>query len=152
MNSRGYAAFFTFPCLMHVAHTRIRWMRPSISARTFCKLGSQRRRVLLCACLILLPLMGLFPQIAQTFAIGDPDVGRSTCLEWGNIRKRDESHKTVVSEFQLPIRKNGARGPHGYRNQTRAPMAAFNSTSVEGAKSTIGATSMKRSTGASLKR
>src|SRR5260221_1215321 len=97
--------------------------------------------------------MGLFPQIAQTFAIGIPDVKRSTCLECDNIRKRDDSHKTPVGgEFQMPNRSSMAPRRHGYRNQNLAPMAAFNSTSVDGAKSTIGAISMKRSTGAALKR
>jgi hypothetical protein len=63
------AAFRTFPCLMQVVQTLIRWVFPSTRARTLWRLGSQRLRVLLCAWLILLPLTGLFPQIPQTFAM-----------------------------------------------------------------------------------
>jgi hypothetical protein len=57
------AAFLTSPCLMHVVQTRILRVVPLMLARTLWRFGSQRRRVLLWAWLMLLPLIGLFSQI-----------------------------------------------------------------------------------------
>lgn len=57
---------------MQVAHTRMRRVRPFTSARTLCRFGSHRLRVLLCAWLMLFPLIGFFPQISQILAIGTP--------------------------------------------------------------------------------
>jgi len=48
---------------MHVVQTLIRRVVPFTTARTLFRFGSQRRRVRLCAWLMLLPLIGLFSQI-----------------------------------------------------------------------------------------
>ena len=41
--------FVTFPALRQRVHTRTRWARPLTMARIDTRLGSQRRRVSLCA-------------------------------------------------------------------------------------------------------
>ena len=65
----NYAAFKTLPCRMQDAQTRIRLIVPLIWTRISCRLGSQRRLVLLCAWLMLLPLIGFFPHTSQTLAM-----------------------------------------------------------------------------------
>jgi hypothetical protein len=56
---------------MQFAQTVIRFVDEPIFARTLWRFGSQRRRVRLLAWLILLPVIGFFPQIAHTFAISE---------------------------------------------------------------------------------
>ncbi len=62
-------AFTTLPDLMHRVQARIRLGLPSISALTGCRLGYQRRFVLLFAWLTLCPKDGPLPQISHTRAI-----------------------------------------------------------------------------------
>src|SRR6266571_3285074 len=54
-------------------HTRSRRVVPFTTARTRCRLGYQRRFVLLFAWLTLCPVMGPLPQISHTRAMGLPD-------------------------------------------------------------------------------
>ncbi len=60
----------TLPDRMHLVHTLMRRGAPSIIARTRCRLGYQRRFVLLLAWLTLCPKTGPLPQISHTRAIG----------------------------------------------------------------------------------
>jgi hypothetical protein len=62
---RVQALFWTRPLLRQRVQTRMRLMPPPAAARTSCKLGFQRRLVLLLAWLTLLPTDGRLPQIAQ---------------------------------------------------------------------------------------
>jgi hypothetical protein len=55
---------------MQRVQTRSRRVVPSTTARTVCKFGYQRRFVLLLAWLTLWPVVGPFPQISHTRAIG----------------------------------------------------------------------------------
>ena len=70
--SYAMEGFWTFPDFRHVVQTRMRRMVPSTTARTRCKFGFQRRLVTLCACEMLLPKRGPFPQISQTLAMISP--------------------------------------------------------------------------------
>ncbi len=70
--SYAMEGFWTFPDFRHVVQTRMRRMVPSTTARTRCKFGFQRRLVTLCACEMLLPKRGPFPQISQTLAMLSP--------------------------------------------------------------------------------
>src|SRR6202007_1667159 len=54
---------------MQLVQTRIRLGAPFTSALTFCKFTFQRRRVTLCACEMLFPNCGPFPQMSHTCAI-----------------------------------------------------------------------------------
>jgi hypothetical protein len=60
----------TFPDRMQEVQARMRLGVPSMTARTRCKLGYQRRLVLLLAWLTLCPKVGPLPQISHTRAIG----------------------------------------------------------------------------------
>ena len=62
-------AFNTFPDFIQVVQTFIRLTVPLICARTFWRLGSQRRRVLWCEWLTLFPTIGFIPQISHILAI-----------------------------------------------------------------------------------
>jgi hypothetical protein len=55
---------------MQRVQTRSRRVVPSTTARTVCKFGYQRRFVLLLAWLTLWPVVGPFPQISHTRAMG----------------------------------------------------------------------------------
>ena len=67
---KNQAGLTTAPERMQRVHTRIRAVRPlSVTVRTFCRLGSQRRLFLLWAWLTLLPVAGPFPQISHTRAM-----------------------------------------------------------------------------------
>jgi hypothetical protein len=64
------AGLTTAPERMQRVHTLAWTVVPSaVTMRTFCRLGSQRRRVLLWAGLTLLPVDGPLPQISQLRAI-----------------------------------------------------------------------------------
>jgi len=54
---------------MQLVHTLIRFDAPLTSAFTACKFTLHRRRVTLCACEMLLPNCGPFPQISHTCAM-----------------------------------------------------------------------------------
>lgn len=60
----------TLPDRMHRVHTLTRRGAPSTIARTRCRLGYQRRFVLLLAWLTLCPKTGPLPQISHTRAMG----------------------------------------------------------------------------------
>jgi hypothetical protein len=65
-----YAGFTTAPERIHRVQALTRTVRPvPVTVRTFCRFGSQRRRVLLWAWLTLFPVSGPFPQISHTRAI-----------------------------------------------------------------------------------
>src|SRR5438552_9771427 len=64
-----YEALATRFDLMHCVQTRIRRTTPFTTTRTRCRLGYQRRGVLLFAWLTLCPAMGPLPQISHTRAI-----------------------------------------------------------------------------------
>jgi hypothetical protein len=59
----------TLPALMQEVQTLNFLGRPFTKALTGCKLGYQRREVLLLACETFLPKLGLLPHISQAFAI-----------------------------------------------------------------------------------
>jgi hypothetical protein len=65
---KGYA-FVTLPLLMQLVQTRRLLGAPLTSAFTFCRFTFQRRRVTLCACEMLFPNCGPFPQTSHTCAI-----------------------------------------------------------------------------------
>jgi hypothetical protein len=72
---------------MQRVQARMRRTEPPIFARTDCKLGFQRRRVLLLAWLTLFPTPGLFPQRSQTLDIFDswrPRIAAGPEPELGN--------------------------------------------------------------------
>src|SRR5579871_193614 len=54
---------------MQLVHTRMRLGAPLTSALTAWRLGFQRRRVMLCACEMLLPNCGPLPQTSHTCAM-----------------------------------------------------------------------------------
>src|SRR5579864_8425295 len=66
------AAFLTRPERMQEVHTRTCWRTPSITARTRCRFGFQRRRRVLFAWLITFPKLGPLPQILHFIAINTP--------------------------------------------------------------------------------
>lgn len=71
---RGYAfcttGFTTAPDRMQRVQTRICLeLPPTVATRTFCRLGSQRRLVLLWAWLTLFPVTGFLPQISHNLDI-----------------------------------------------------------------------------------
>src|SRR5207245_11779921 len=66
---RRQEAFATRFDLMQLVHTRRRCTLPSTTARTRCRLGYQRRFVLLFAWLTLCPVIGPLPQISHTRAM-----------------------------------------------------------------------------------
>src|SRR6266480_4919808 len=68
-----YEALATRFDLMHCVQTRIRFTTPFTTTRTRCRLGYQRRGVLLFAWLTLCPVMGPLPQISHTRAIDRSD-------------------------------------------------------------------------------
>ena len=63
------ALLVTFPLLMQVAHTRSFLGAPFTMAFTACRFTFQRRRVMLCACEMLLPKRGPLPQMSQVCAM-----------------------------------------------------------------------------------
>jgi hypothetical protein len=63
------AAFLTLPERMQAVQTRICFLAPLTTAFTRRRLGFQRRRVTLCAWLIVFPKDGFLPHISQTSAI-----------------------------------------------------------------------------------
>jgi hypothetical protein len=67
----AYTAFFTFPERMQAVQTRRDLVSPSTTTLTFCRLGSQRRLVILWEWLTLWPYTGLFPHISHTFAMAE---------------------------------------------------------------------------------
>jgi hypothetical protein len=66
------AAFVINPERRHREQTFIRTVLPSLTVLILWRLGYQTFRVLLWAWLTLWPKTGPFPQISQTFAIGEP--------------------------------------------------------------------------------
>src|SRR5688572_1418998 len=66
-------AFATRFDLMHCVHTRMRRTAPFTTTRARCRLGYQRRGVLLFAWLTLCPVMGPLPQTAHTRAMDRSD-------------------------------------------------------------------------------
>src|SRR5256886_3941655 len=80
----------------HWVQTRRRRVRPSTIARTRCRLGYQRRLVLLFAGLMLCPVMGPLPQISHTRAIGlhpteherHSEAGRKAAETYSGLRGR----------------------------------------------------------------
>jgi len=66
---KGGYALAILPFLMQLVQTRIRLDAPFTSAFTACRFTFQRRRVTLCACEMLLPNCGPFPQISHTCAM-----------------------------------------------------------------------------------
>jgi uncharacterized membrane protein YfhO len=72
---------------MQVVQTRILRVLPLTLTRTLWRFGSQRRRVRLWAWLMLLPLIGLFSQITQTFDIGSHFPGMIQSKWTINIQK-----------------------------------------------------------------
>src|SRR5438309_1277599 len=73
--STSYAtALVTFPALRHRVHTYARWAFPFRRTRTRWRFGSKRRFVATIEWLRLLPKLGFFPQIAQTFDIAPASV------------------------------------------------------------------------------
>lgn len=82
--SGHYTAFCTLPDFKQLVQTLIFLTLPLITARTLCKLGNQRLRVLLFAWLILFPLTGPFPQISQTRAIM-LSIYSSNCWKYLNL-------------------------------------------------------------------
>jgi len=69
-------SFSNAPDLMHCVHATIRRADPPLRTRTFFRFGSQRRRVRLWAWLILLPVMGPFPQISHFLDMGSSVIHR----------------------------------------------------------------------------
>jgi hypothetical protein len=63
------AAFVMRPARMHAVQTRTCFRTPLMTARTRRRLGFQRRRVTLCAWLMVFPYEGFFPQISQASAM-----------------------------------------------------------------------------------
>jgi len=59
----------TLPAFKQEVQTVIFLGTPSITTRTFCKLGRKRRLVILLAWDTLFPVIGFFPHISQTLAI-----------------------------------------------------------------------------------
>ncbi len=59
---------------MQLVQTRMRLLPPMILALTACRLGFQRRRVVLWACEMLFPNCGPFPQSSHFCAMTDSDL------------------------------------------------------------------------------
>src|SRR3989338_7665458 len=83
--------FVTLPALRQRVHTRTRRARPATSARIETRLGSQRRRVSLCAWLIVLPtrwgpFVGLSPpppgRARQPFPVMLRDASGHATASW----------------------------------------------------------------------
>ena len=69
LEAQSVYALATFPLLMQLAQTRSLFDVPFTIALTACKFTFQRRRVMLCACEMLLPKRGPLPQISQVCAM-----------------------------------------------------------------------------------
>jgi hypothetical protein len=71
VRDRGEAnyALAILPALMQLEQTRSRLGAPFTSALTTCRFTFQRRRVMLCACEMLLPKRGPLPQMSQVCAM-----------------------------------------------------------------------------------
>jgi hypothetical protein len=77
----------TLPARKQEVQTLIRFGLPSTNARTRCRLGYQRRLVVLLACETLLPNPGFLPHISQILAITF-DSFQSSSVIYGIYRKR----------------------------------------------------------------
>src|SRR5690348_11873954 len=71
----GQTAFLILLLRMQDVQTRVRRTPSLVATRTVCRLGYQRRLVLLFAWLTLLPVTGPLPHTVQTRALG-PSLGR----------------------------------------------------------------------------
>jgi hypothetical protein len=67
--ARFYTALWTFPALRHLVQTLIFLTSPSTMTLTFWTFGFHQRLFFLLEWLTVLPVVGLFPQISQTFDI-----------------------------------------------------------------------------------
>src|SRR5258705_3266026 len=104
-------AFLTLLLRMHDVHTRVRRTPSVVATRTVCRLGYQRRLVLLFAWLTLFPVTGPLPHTLQTRAIG-VSLGRTRGTEGQSKPCKITIWPPQCNRLGTPYRDLHAYRPH----------------------------------------